>query len=59
MVRLAIAVGIIIVIACVAFVSILVGAVVGTIDGYASEAVTNAVSPKTLPEEYATAKARF
>jgi hypothetical protein len=58
LVRVAIAVGILIGIACVASVSIVVGAVVGTIAGYASEAVTNALNPKTPSEEHASAEAK-
>jgi hypothetical protein len=58
LVRAAIAVGILIGIACVASVSIVVGAVVGTIAGYASEAVTNALNPKTPSGEHASAKAK-
>ncbi len=56
LVRVAIALGIILGIACVASVSIVVGAVLGTIAGYASEAVTNAVSAK--PEEHAPAEVK-
>jgi hypothetical protein len=56
LVRVALALGIILGIACVASVSIVVGAVLGTIAGYASEAVTNAVSAK--PEEHAHAEAK-
>lgn len=58
LVRGAIAVGIILGIACVASVSIVVGAVLGTIAGYASEAVTNALNPKPSSEEHATAEAK-
>jgi hypothetical protein len=57
LVRAAIAVGILIGIACVASVSIVVGAVVGTIAGYASEAVTNALSAKPS-EEHASAEVK-
>ena len=56
LVRVALALGIILGIACVASVSIVVGAVLGTIAGYASEAVTNAVSAK--PEEHAHAEVK-
>lgn len=56
LVRVALALGIILGIACVASVSIVVGAVLGTIAGYASEAVTNAVSAK--PEEHASAEVK-
>ena len=58
LVRAAIAVGIILGIACVASVSIVVGAVAGTLVGYASEAVTKAVSPKTPSEEHAPVEAK-
>ena len=44
-------------IACVASVSIVVGAVAGTLVGYASEAVTNALNPKPA-EEHATAEGK-
>ena len=58
LVRGAIAVGIILGIACVASVSIVVGAVIGTIAGYASEAVTNALNPKPSSGEHATAEVK-
>ena len=58
LVRAAIAVGIILGIACVASVSIVVGAVLGTIAGYASEAVTNALTPKPSSEEHVTVEVK-
>jgi len=58
LVRVAIAVGILLGIACVASVSIVVGAVLGTIAGYASEAVTNTLGAKPSSEEHAPAEVK-
>ena len=57
LVRVAIGGGIILGIACVASVSIVVGAILGTIVGYASEAVANILKAKAPAAENASVKA--
>ncbi|MEK7309128.1 MAG: hypothetical protein AAB089_08660 [Nitrospirota bacterium] len=58
LVRVAIALGIIVGIACIASVSIVAGAVLGTMAGYASEAVTNLLKAKPTAAEDSLVKAK-
>jgi len=58
LVRVATAIGIILGITCVASVSIVVGAVAGTVVAYASEAVANALHHEPPSEEHAHAEGK-